>query len=743
MTLFKKFSNLLYQIIFGGFILTILITTSIKEVYSSESSVAIGFGHYLALKEDGSLCSWGNNDYGQLGDGTKTSKSGAVQIDNLVNVKAIAAGKYHSVALTHYGFVYAWGANDYGQLGDGTTTIRTSPRLLNIDNIKSIAAGDYHTVALTYSGDVWTWGKNDSGQLGNGSNANSYNPEQLNYLDFHNIIGIAAGREHNIALKEDGTIWTWGSNSSNSSTPTQMKNFQNIIQIASGANNSLALKNDGTVWEIFHDTNNVNDPVQVDELDDVKNIFAGGWDFIAVKTNDSVWSWGTGAKYCQQSEVLPFLRSYPLQIDFIDNIKNISSGYIPWGYGSTNSTIFIKNDGYVWALEDDEGIKNPTQVKNLKDIKTISTGDSVAAAQDSDHVWIWGQNLYGPYNHIYYAPICQTNLTNVKTISAGSVQLFWVNENESLWGWGGGWEGADNLWGINYLGYNEPTLIHTFDTIINKITASGDTAFAIDNNGNVWVWGSNKYGKFGNGTNESGSNIPVKINNISNVISLSSVSDHVIALKNDGTVWGWGNNGYGQLGIGSTENHYVPTQITDLENIKRIDTGGGYSVALKEDGTVWTWGNNYFGQLGNGTNQDSNVPIMVENLTNVKDISSGRYITLALKEDGNVWSWGQFGEASTIHNNKTPSKVENLSNVKDIKASLLFALALKEDGTVWAWGYSRWLGKGIPLKQIKDANGSLLRLSNQSNECVWDIDINKKWSLPDIIYGLQVLSGVK
>lgn len=303
--------------------------------------------------------------------------------------------------------------------------------LNNIDNnVISITAGYYHTVALNSIGEVWAWGKNESGLLGSGSKTESYNPEQIICSGFSNIKAIAAGRSHSIALKEDSTVWTWGCNNL---TPIQIKNFQNIQKITSGVSHSLALKDDGTVWDIDHDTNNDPVPIKVNNLNDVKDIVAGGWEYIAVKSNDSIWSWGWGANYyCQQSEMLPFLSSTPLQIDFVDNIKSIFSGTFDW---STRSTIFFKNDNYVWVLEDDKGIKNPTQVKDLKDIKNISIGDNIAAVQDSDHVWIWGQNLYGSYHHLIYAPICQKNLTNVKLITAGYIQLFWVNETEALWGW--------------------------------------------------------------------------------------------------------------------------------------------------------------------------------------------------------------------------------------------------------------------------------------------------------------------
>jgi len=738
----KKMNNYLH--IIGS--LSILCNLFVNNVvHSSEPSIAVGYGHYLALNENGTVCAWGDNDYGQLGDGTIVSKTGTVTINELENIKAIAAGRYHSIALTLDGSILAWGSNEYGQLGDGTTIHSNTPILLkNIYFFQSITAGNYHSVALTDTGEVWTWGKNEIGQLGNGTNNDSDCPVRI--PDFYNIISISASNSHTVALKKDGTVWAWGqnnagqlgnSNHDNSNIPVQTKNIQDVIQISTDNNHTIALKNDGSVW--MWGGYNSYLPVQVDNLYDIQYITTGGGSSFATNKNNTVWTWGFGANYfCQQNEILPFSSSKPVQIDFIENIKNVSAGYLS-DSPFANTTLFLKNDGSVWSLNTFKGMTiTPSQVKNLINITSIEMSDSIYTAQDREHIWIWGQNLYGSYGHYIYAPIPLNNLTNVKTFTAGTVHLFWITENETLWGWGGGWEGADSLWGLNNLRYSEPTLIYRFDTKIEDVVAYGDTAFAIDNNGDVWVWGSNQHGQFGNGTTESSSITPIKISNISNVISLRSSFSHVIALKNDGTVWTWGDNDNGDLGDGSTESNYIPTQIKTLDGIIRIDTGF-HSVALKNDGTVWTWGSNWYGQLGDGTTQSSYVPQKVENLSNVKDISAGRFITLALKEDGTVWTWGQFGEGETINNNKTPSKVENLSSVRSIKAAWLNALALKNDGSVWAWGYSKYLGMGVPLQQIKNTNGSLLKLFNPSND--YDLNNDNRINLEDLILLFQFLTN--
>lgn len=119
----------------------------------TEAQVAAGGCHTLTLKEDRTVWAWGNNYYGQLGDGTTTSNNSPVQVTGLTGVKAVAAGMLHSVALNEDGTVWAWGENYYGQLGDGTTVNETSPvQVAGLTGVKAVATGDYHTLALKEDG---------------------------------------------------------------------------------------------------------------------------------------------------------------------------------------------------------------------------------------------------------------------------------------------------------------------------------------------------------------------------------------------------------------------------------------------------------------------------------------------------------------------------------------------------------------------------------------------------------------
>ena len=224
--------------------------------------VALSVGPAGAAASPGKASAWGDNGYGQLGNG----RSGAARnipkaVSNIGGVRSVKAGCHHSLALKRDGTVRAWGYNAFGQLGDGTNSRRTVPVKVKIKNVKAIAAGCDHNLALKKDGTVWAWGYGYYGQLGNGRfRASSNVPVRVDNLGA-GTRAIAAGKNFSLALTGDNRVRSWGYNAegelgngtsgpdTNRARPVPVRNLANVRMIStdSYADHTLALLANGTV----------------------------------------------------------------------------------------------------------------------------------------------------------------------------------------------------------------------------------------------------------------------------------------------------------------------------------------------------------------------------------------------------------------------------------------------------------------------------------------------------------------
>jgi alpha-tubulin suppressor-like RCC1 family protein/fibronectin type 3 domain-containing protein len=326
-------------------------------------SVLVGEYSSFALRNDGTLWAWGGNGSGQLGDGTTTQRSSPVQVSGLTGVVSVVAGRYHAYALKNDGTLWAWGYNYYGQLGDGTTTQRSSPvQVSGLTGVASVVAGEYHAYALKNDGTLWAWGGNGSGQLGDGTTTQRSSPVQVSGLT--GVASVVAGGYHAHALKNDGTLWAWGYNGSgqvgdgtttNRATPVQVSGLTGVVSVTAGHfNHTYALKNDGTVWAWGSNsigelgdgtTTQRTTPVQVSGLTGVVSVVSGRDRAYALQNDGTVWAWGRNY-YGELGDGTTIRRTSPVQVSGLGGVVAVAA--------DDYRVFALKNDGTLWAWGDNE-----------------------------------------------------------------------------------------------------------------------------------------------------------------------------------------------------------------------------------------------------------------------------------------------------------------------------------------------------------------------------------------------------
>jgi alpha-tubulin suppressor-like RCC1 family protein len=369
--------------------------TPVKQTPVKWKAISVGVTHSLAVQEDGTVWAWGSNSWGEVGNGKRGGNVGYLsvlspaQVKGIDDVKSVAAGSSSSFAIKNDGTVWAWGSNMDGGLGIGTETTMESTKnhpegevIINndssepvqvkgISDVISIVADFAATYALKKDGTVWGWGYVSSPyslepvQFPNWTDIKSIttgyggNLEALKtngtviasdrkggtetITGVSNIVAIAAGSQYTYGLKDDGTVWFWGSNGNglfngesagNNSTAQLLKGIDDVVAIQATAGGPLLLKKDGTLWASGDNIggqlgigsyNDSSDPIQVKGLIRVKTIAANGIGLrsMAIKSDGSLWSWGNGnvgdgTKWYRTAPV--WIKSSPTDVQQADQI---------------------------------------------------------------------------------------------------------------------------------------------------------------------------------------------------------------------------------------------------------------------------------------------------------------------------------------------------------------------------------------------------------------------------------------
>ena len=329
-----------------------------------------------------------------------------------------------------------------------------------------------------------------------------------------------------------------------------------------------------------------------------------------------------------------------------------------------------KNDGGQLGDGTTTDRHRPVHLEKLDQVVTVAAGRSHCFGLLSDgRVLAWGRNSLGELGDgtttDRLAPAPLTTITDVQAIAAGSVHSVAVLRDGTLFGWGGNASGqvGDGTFDDRDL----PVQLTEVDDII-AVDAGYAFSLALTRNGSVWAWGSNNWGQLGDGTSGEPRPAPGPVAGFNDIVAISAGFEQGLAIRKDGSVWGWGSNHSGQLGDGTTQPRDTPVKVEFPQGvgpIVAVSGGGFHGLALGQDGRVWVWGGNGYGQLGTGDRTDRLTPVQHPTMSQVIAVAAGFGHSLALKEDGSVWAWGmnsyggQVGDNTTI-DRPNPIRVQTL-----------------------------------------------------------------------------------
>jgi len=637
--------------------------------------IAGGRNHSLGLNYDGKVYAWGDNTYGQLGDGTNISKSSPVAVQGNRKFVEVSSSADHSMAIDINGVLWGWGRNDYGQLGF------VAPSGATPEELGEQGALIEYSQELTYpwltkgsesagfileksTGQAWTWGQQTLGSLGANISGNQSSP--LSVYGGHIFLDIGNGGNYfNIAVDATGDLWAWGYCSYNNyhrcgigalvntSTPRAVLPLPGGVKVMrpgtdlmcnscgkkgivdAGSNHSLAIGEDGTLYGWGYNnygqlgrgnTNSVTSPIALPLWGKVghvsaeyDNTFTIGWSDNLLG-REEVPDWGYRIRGVQTRGIL-MAAGAQWKVPDWDNVHR-----------SSPVTCCAPYEMPV-----------PYLIQGLLDyqceqgwyVTHVDQGQNFACASDigksGGRIFCWGYNDYNQLGDT------TGNWTSAPVAVAGP-----INDNS-------GWKDFS-------CGYRHTCALRASD-------------------GTAWCWGWNTYGQLGDNTRTQ-RNSPKSVVGGRSFVTIICAANSTFALDEDGLLWGWGfpygnfrstsfSSPVSVLAVQGKTSPYFPADEAQYllgflsnqaspRSIGRFETAAAglyHSLGIDSTGSVWAWGRNNKGQLGVGDLINRSSPVAVTGLPSKKyvKVAAGAEHSLALAQDGQVYAWGDntFTQAST------------------------------------------------------------------------------------------------
>ncbi len=786
-----------------------------EEYLGDVVDISAGFEHVVALRnsatEEGTVWCWGLQTYGRLGNGVvsaadvvypvQVQKVGGGNLDKIVQV---AAGSQHSLALDENGNVWSWGDNGYGQLGDGGTSNRGLADRVKLadgsylDHVVYIAAGGTYdatygygfSLALCEDGTLYTFGYNADGQLGNGGVTTT------KYATASNVVGVGnlppatalTATPDSVMGPTNVQLQATASDGDGNIAKVDFYNGDQLLSSVSSAPYQYTWQNVAagtyTVKTVAYDNYGASTVSQTTV--EISNPLVGVGSVDAAISENSP----TPGKF--RISVLNGSLSAPLTV----NVATSGTAAAGEDFTALPASVVIPVAGFV-----DVNVQPAADAVEEGDetvVLTVVAGSNYKVGESAAAVMVIQNEA------VVQKPVFQPDAAD--SVREVSVQVSCPTPGVTIHYTTDGQDPTGNdpevtNGGTIVLGRNLTLKARAWDSqghasaiatetyrITGMVGAGTKSAFAVKSNGKLSAWGAQASGQLGNGLTAT-LDVPNPVGCLKGPAPGTAFSDavfvaggelHTLAIDEAGYAWAFGINTYGQLGQNNTTtpSAYAQKVLKSatagdfLSNVRGVDGGISFSVAVDGAGNAWSWGLQTDGRLGNGnttgnqlyaqavTTQDAGNPA----LTGIAQVAAGGRFAVARGTNGQVWSWGyntsgQLGDGTSSAKNRagkvklngnTPE--EYLGDVVDISAGFEHVVALRnsatEEGTVWCWGLQTYgrLGNGVvsaadvvyPVQVQKVGGGNLDKIVQVAAGSQHSLALDENgnvWSWGDNGYG--------
>ena len=668
----------------------------------SFSQVSAGGLHTCAIDATGLWC-WGDNEYGQLGNGLTTPEILTPTRIKPGSWTAVDTGYGHSCALDGTNQLWCWGANSNGQLGLGADVVAEANPVALSGTWKAIDLGWQNTCASDAAGALWCWGTTMGAEV--------FEPAQVTIAA--SWAGVASGEGHTCAVTSDSALWCWGANDAGQlgigsrtmlEPPTPVPGQWRAVTAGVAHTCALDLTDQLYCWgssahgELGAPAADPTKPTRIGD-DRWSELTAGGLTTCGQRLDGTSWCWGTN----HQGQIgVGGVGDSPIaELPFTTTA--ISAG-VRHTCVIVGGVIQCTGNNAYGQLGDGTGGSRlePVRIQIEEPIQRMALTARASCATSETNAYCWGASGFGEQGRGTREDASEPArfTADYDAIAAGGQSVCAIADTpgRELFCWG------DNQQGQLALGVDPttrpsvdvptPTLLAGIDLIaLGRASGSKQPAHgcATDTTQRRAVcWGANNSGQLGIPADATIHPTPALVTSPIALLWLTAGANHTCGVGNDEKMWCWGDNREGQLGaVTATDDTHVKQQVGSGGKWKTVYAGDAHTCALDTGGGLWCWGNNTHGQLGDNTRTQRRSPVRIASPSQWAEVSTGTGYTCGIQQDRSLWCWGRNGRGQ-LGDGSTEGKDEPMLISSEmwgsIAASVSTTCATKVDGALWCWG---------------------------------------------------------